>query len=450
MPSTTSHINMTEGGLFRKLLLFSLPLLLSGVMQQSFNSVDIAVVGRWAGREALAAVGNNGVVISLIVNLFVGISIGANVVIANYIGAKDAEGIRKSIRTSAVVALWSGVALLLLTLAVARPLLQWVDTPPEVIDHAVLYLRIFALGMPFMMVYNFGSAILRSLGDTRRPFYALVAAGILNIALNLVFVINFGMGVAGVAIATVLSNVLAAVLVVVFLVNEPEPYRLHLRRAFKTDIRDLKEILRIGLPAGIQSMVFSISNVFILGAINRFGADAAAGSSVALNYEYYCYYVISAFAQAAVAFVSQNYGAGKYERCRKVFRLTMAMSLVSCGALNIFIALESGIFAEVFTQDPEVIRYAGIRMHHVLMFQFLASSYEIAAACMRGYGYSTTPAILTIFGTCVVRLAWVWWLTRYGGTFPQLMDIYPITWVITGVLVLTAYFLTARRALHRA
>lgn len=445
--SSSGHIDMLHGKLFGKILVFALPLFLSGILQQSFNSVDIAVVGRWAGREALAAVGNNGMVISLIINLFVGISVGANVVIANYVGRNDDNGIRNAIRTSAMVAVWSGVFLLCVGLAVAEPLLRWLDTPDDVLGLAVLYLRIFSLGMPFMMIYNFGSAILRSMGDTRRPFYALVVSGIVNASLNLLLVIVFDMGVAGVAIGTVVANVVNAGMIVLFLLRERAPFRLELKE-WRMSRPDLRKILKIGLPAGVQGMVFSISNVFILASINGFGAHVAAGSSAALNFEYYCYFAISAFAQAAVAFISQNYGAGLYDRCRKVFRTSLMLAFLFCAAMNLFIGWQREMFVSIFSTDPEVIRYAAIRIECVLMFQFIACSYEISGAAMRGLGYSMTPTVLTIFGTCVFRLGWVWWISHHGGSFAGLMIVYPVSWTITGLAVYTAYRVVSRRVLR--
>ena len=446
MKTASDNIDMLNGGLWRKILLFAMPLFLSGILQQSFNTVDIAVVGRWAGREALAAVGNNSMVIGLIVNLFIGISVGANVVVANYIGQSNNAGIAKAIRTSAVVAIVSGIVLFLLVTAVSRPLLRWIDTPAEVTGHALLYLRIFAVGLPFMMIYNFGSAILRSRGDTKRPFYALVISGAINAALNLLMVIGFGMGVAGVAIATVIANIVNAVLIVCYLVREPVPFKLSIKD-FACDLPDLRKILQIGLPAGLQGMVFSISNIFILSTINGFGA-AAAGSSAAVNFEYYCFFAVSAFAQAAVAFTSQNFGAGKYDRCRMVFRISLLLSLIFCAVLNLFIVWHRNFFVGLFTTDPDVLHFAATRVEYVLTFHFILSSYEISGAVLRGLGYSMTPTALTVFGTCVFRLAWVWCITRYGGSYEQLMSVYPVSWILTGILVYVAYRIVSNRVLN--
>lgn len=439
------RIDMLNGGLFRKILIFALPLMGSGALQQSFNSVDVAVVGRFASSQALAAVGSNGLIISLIINLFVGISVGVNVVIAHYIGQKDTIRIKGAIHTAATIAVASGLFLLVFGIIIARPLLEALDTPTDVLDLAVLYLRLYSLGMPFMMIYNFGAAILRSMGDTKRPFYSLIVAGIVNTVLNLLLVIVFGMGVAGVAISTVISNIVNAGIIVYILVNETGPFKLTIKEM--TIVRpELKKMLRIGLPAGMQGMVFSISNVFILATVNGFGSDAMAGSAAALNFEYYCYFAISAFAQAAVAFVSQNYGAGQTVRCDKIFRQSMLLSILSCGILNVVIFWQKDLFIGIFTSQPEVIHYASIRISCVLLFQFIASSYEISAATMRGLGYSMTPTILTIFGTCLLRLLWVYTVCPRYHDFKVLMSVYPLSWVITGIAVCTAYYIVRKKA----
>ncbi len=438
-------MDMLHGSIFRKLLLFALPLIASGILQQSFNSVDVAVVGQFASNQALAAVGSNGLVISLIINLFIGISVGANVVIAHYIGRKDEQGIQNAISTTAVIAATSGIFLLITGLVIAKPLLEALDTPEDVMDLAVLYLRIFSLGMPFMMIYNFGAAILRSLGDTKRPFYSLVIAGVINVGLNLLLVIGFKMSVAGVAIATVASNIVNAAIIICFLTHEKGIFRLKLKK-LSVSKPELRKILQIGVPAGIQGMVFSISNVFVLATINSFGSAAVAGSSAALNYEYYCYFVVSAFAQAAVAFISQNYGAGKIERCKNIFRQSMLLGLLGCAFLNLLIVWQKEFFIGFFTSEPDIVRYAAIRMEYVLLFQFMASSYEISGAALRGLGYSMTPTVLTIFGTCLLRLVWIFVVVPMSRSYETLLTVYPISWVITGIAVCTAYAIIRRKA----
>ena len=438
-------MDMLHGSIFRKLLLFALPLIASGILQQSFNSVDVAVVGQFASSQALAAVGSNGLVISLIINLFIGISVGANVVIAHYIGRKDEQGIQNAISTTAVIAATSGIFLLITGLVIAKPLLEALDTPEDVMDLAVLYLRIFSLGMPFMMIYNFGAAILRSMGDTKRPFYSLVIAGVINVGLNLLLVIGFKMSVAGVAIATVASNIVNAAIIICFLTHEKGIFRLKLKK-LSVSKPELRKILQIGVPAGIQGMVFSISNVFVLATINSFGSAAVAGSSAALNYEYYCYFVVSAFAQAAVAFISQNYGAGKIERCKNIFRQSMLLGLLGCAFLNLLIVWQKEFFIGFFTSEPDIVRYAAIRMEYVLLFQFMASSYEISGAALRGLGYSMTPTVLTIFGTCLLRLVWIFVVVPMSRSYETLLTVFPISWVITGIAVCTAYAIIRRKA----
>lgn len=444
MKAEAIKIDMLSGSLFRKIMLFAMPLIASGVLQQSFNAIDIAIIGRFSTHQALAAVGSNGPVINILINLFIGVSIGANVVISNYIGRKNNEGIRKSISTVSGIALISGIFLLFLGFFMARPILELMNTPADVIELATKYLKIYFLGMPFMMIYNFGAAIMRSMGDTKRPFYSLVIAGIANTLLNLLLVIKFGMDVEGVAIATVVANFINAAFIVYWLRRESEPFTLIVSK-MRINYGEMRKMLQIGIPAGLQGMVFSVANTFIQSAINNYGSDAIAGSSAALNYEVYCYFIMTAFCQAAVAFISQNYGAGLYDRCRSIFRLCMLMSIVCCGAANIIIAFNAEFFIGIFSTNPEVIAYGTTRIHCILLLQFLASSYEISGSALRGLGYSMTPTILTIFGTCVLRLIWIYTVCSDNNNFEMLLYIYPITWIITGSAVYIAYRRISKR-----
>lgn len=444
----TKDIDMLGGSILRNMILFALPLLASGIMQQSFNSIDVAVVGHWCSKQSLAAVGSNGMIISLVINLFIGVSVGANVVVANYIGRGDREAVRRACRTAMCVALASGTVLMAVGAAVARPLLEIMDTPADVIDLSTSYLRIFFLGMPFMMVYNFGAAILRSKGDTRRPFYALVISGLINVVLNIVFVVSCGMDVAGVAWATVVSYMVIAAITVGILIREDEPFRLRWRE-LAVYRGELRKELRIGIPAGLQGMLFSISNVFVQSAINRLGSDAVAGSAAAVNYEMYCYFIIVAVNQAVVAFMAQNYGAGRADRCRRVFAAGMSLAVVASMAANLGIAAFSTGFAGVFTTAPEVLSYGRLRIEHVLAFQFIACSYEVGGAAMRGLGYSMTPTVITVFGSCLLRVACVQWFFHHGYDFLDLMHLYPVSWAVTGVLALIAYARISRRVYAR-
>lgn len=337
------RIDMLSGPLFKKLLIFALPIALSSILQQLFNSADVAVVGNFATSQALAAVGSNAPVISLIITLFTGISVGANVVIAKYIGKHDREKISDVIHTVLILAALCGVVLAVAGQFFAEPLLTLMDTPHDVMDLAVMYLRIYFVGMPFIMIYNFGSAILRSKGDTKRPLYCLIVSGGINVALNLLFVIQFNMSVSGVAVATVIANVVSSGFIIRFLMTEEEDFRLHLKK-LKVNKHQLIKVLKIGLPAGLQGMVFSLSNIVIQSAINGFGSDASAGSAAAVNFEYFSYYMVNAFAQAAVTFTSQNYGAGQFERCKKIFVRSMILSMVLSEAMSIIFVVFGGFF----------------------------------------------------------------------------------------------------------
>lgn len=438
------HLNPLEGSLLDKILLFALPLALSSLLQQLCNSIDVAVVGKFSSSEALAAVGANGPVIGLMINLFIGISIGANVVIANYIGQKNIQGIRDAISTVSVLSLIFGVVLMVLGIIIARPVLVLLDTPENILDMAVLYLRLFFLGMPFMIFYNFGSAILRSIGDTRRPLYCLIVSGIVNTVLNLVLVICFDMSVAGVAIATAISFMTSAAMVLFILMHEADPYRMHPLRS-RIHRMALSRILRIGIPAGIQGVVFSVANLFIQAAINRFGSDAIAGSATALNFEIYSYFVVLAFGNAAVTFIGQNYGARQMERCKRVFRLTLGLSALALGIMGCFFVWQKTFFISFFTSDPAVATFAGERMKLLLMFQFITATFEIPGAALRGLGHSVLPTVLTVFGTCLLRLLWIYLICPLYPSFGMLLVVYPVSWIVTGILVWGAYYLVSHR-----
>lgn len=442
---STKQVDMLHGPLAGKILMFALPLIASGILQQSFNAVDVAIIGRYSSSNAIAAVGSNGPIISILVNLFLGIAVGANVVIANYLGQRNSQGVRRSVSTVMIVALASGLILLLCGVMLARPILEAMSAPPEVIDLAADYLRIYFCGMPFMMIYNFGSAIMRSIGDTRRPFYTLIAATFVNLFLDWLFTGVMGMGVKGVAWATVIANGVNAGLMVWLLTKEPDPVTLCINR-WKMSGHDFKKMLQIGIPAGLQGMVFSISNIFIQSSINSYGPDAIAGSAAALTFEAYCYFIVAAFAQAAIAFVGQNYGAGEFARCKRVWGICMMFAVVICGCANMLIWYFGSECLSLITTDPAVVHYAEERFRMVLIFQCVAASYEVSGSYMRGLGYSMTPMLLTIFGTCVLRLGWVYIYRDLSDTFSALLFIYPVSWALTGVAVVTAAFIVQKRA----
>ena len=406
----------------------------------------MAVVGHFASKQALAAVGSNGPVISLLINLSLGVSMGANVIISTHIGQNAADSIRKSIRTIEMVSVLSGLVLMVIGIAAARPILTLMGTPDDVLPMAISYLQIYFLSIPFFLIFNFGAAILRSMGDTRRPLYILVVAGVANAILNLFFVIVLKMGVEGVAIATGIANAISALLIILLLRKENEPYRKHIKEA-KIYWSELKRMLIIGIPAGLQGMVFSISNVLLQSAINSHGADAIAGSAAALNFEYYCYFVICAFNGAAITFIGQNYGAGNKERVKRIFWICMGMSLVCCGFLNGLFTWQHEFFLSFFSNDANVQAYGKIRMEIVLACQFMASSYEISASALRGMGKSMLPTILTVFGTCLLRIVWVYAVCPVWTSFSTIMLVYPVSWVAAGTMVSMAFYLSARKRL---
>lgn len=441
-----NEIDMLHGPLFMKMIMFTLPLAASSILQQLFNSVDVAVMGRFASSQALAAVGSNAPVISLLINLFMGVSMGANVIISNHIGQNDRRSIRDAISTVGLVAIVSGLLMMVVGILVARPILTMMDTPADVLDMAVTYLRIFFLGIPFFMIFDFGSAILRSMGDTRRPLYILVAAGIVNTFLNLVFVIIFHMGVAGVAIATSIANAVSAALIIYLLLHEKEPYRLRSKKLY-IEWKELKRMLQIGVPAGLQGMVFSVSNVLLQASINGYGSDAIAGSAAAVNFEYYCYFIIGAFNGAAISFTGQNYGAGLNHRVKRIFAICLFMGFVGCAALNWFFIWQEDFFLRLFTDSPAVIAFGKTRMHIALAWQSIAAFYEISGSVLRGMGKSIEPTLITVFGTCLLRIVWIYTIMPGWRGFDHLITVYPVSWAITAVMMLGLYFWQTRHLL---
>lgn len=444
--SKSNEIDMLHGPLLMKILIFALPLAASSILQQLFNSVDVAVVGHFASSQALAAVGSNTPVISLMINLFLGVSMGANVVISNHIGQNDTKRIKQAVNTAGMVAVVGGILLMFIGLTCAKPILTIMGTPSNVLPMAVTYLRIFFLGVPFFIIFDFGSAILRSMGDTKRPLYILIIAGIINTILNLIFVIYFKMGVAGVAVATDIANIVSALLIIILLIKEKEPYRLDIKR-LQIEKSTLKRMLMIGIPAGLQGMVFSFSNVLVQTTINSHGAAAIAGSAAALNFEFYCYFIISAFNGAAISFIGQNYGAGNIKRVKRIFWICMVASIIGCGAFNTLFVWQHKFFIGLFSSDEAVQAYAFTRMRIVLAVQFIACSYEISASALRGMSISLPPTIMTIIGTCILRMIWVFAVCPVWQSFDTIMLVYPISWVVTGVMTSMLFYLRARKKL---
>lgn len=437
--------DMLHGPLLGKIVMFALPYAATGILQQLFNSINVFVVGRFDSSHAMAAVGATTFLINLIINLFLGVSVGANAVIANNIGRRDPQAVHRAVSTTAALSLIGGAILLVVGLLVATPLLRLLGTPADVIHDSALYLNICFLGAPFFMVYNFGAAIFRSKGDTRTPLYILAVAGVINVVVSMVTVIVFHMSVAGVACAYFVSNMFSAVVITTLLWREKGEFRVRLRQ-IRIYRKELGDILSIGLPAGLQATVFSFSNVFVQSSINKFGYAAIAGASLSITFDTYCYYVLTAFCATAITFTGQNYGAGQVDRCRRIFRLCFLLGGASIFTANMVFVLFGPPIASLFTTDPQVVHYCTSRIYVALAFQWIATSYEIPAACMRGLGKSLAPALLTIFGTCFIRLGWIFLVLPHWYGYEHLMLCYPISWVITGVLVSSVYVAASRKA----
>ena len=438
--SNKTMTNMIEGTLLDKIVLFALPLAITSILQQLFNAADLAVVGRFASPQAMAAVGSNASVINLIISFFVGLSVGANALIAMQIGSGHKERINETVHTVITVSLIAGCSLIVIGFFVSKPLLILMAAPAEVMNLAILYLRIYFFAMPALMIYNYGSAILRSKGDSKRPLYAMILSGIINIFLNLIFVIIFHLHVIGVALATVFSNMFGAGLVLYYLMTEEESFRLSFRK-LGVNKDYLLKMLQIGLPAGLQGAVFSLSNVVIQSTVNSFGADAIAGATAAANFDFISYCAMNGFAQAAVTFTSQNYGAKRYDRCKKVFRLCMGCGIGASVVVVLVLSVLRYQVIGLFTTDPAVIEYAMIRISSAFYFHYLIGTYEISGGCLRGMNRSLVPALISIFGTCVFRLIYVFTYIPTHHSFSSLFHVYPLSWLLTGAITLSVYFI---------
>lgn len=435
-----SHqLDMLHGSIWNKLPRFALPVAATAILEQLFNASDVAVVGNFAGdaaekTAAVAAVGANTAIIGLIVNLFVGIALGANVVIANAIGRDDKDAVHRAVHTSILVALLGGAAIAVIGELIAGTLLHSLNVPDDVYPLALLYLRIYLLGMPVILLYNFEAAIFRSIGDTKVPLIALACSGVLNVILNLFFVAVLGMTVNGVAIATVISNALSSLILFIRLIRTDKYIKLE-PRSLRIDGQSMKLILKIGLPAGIQSAVFSLSNIVIQSAINSLGKVVMAASSAALNIELLAYYVLNSFSQACTTFVGQNYGARQIDRCRKTLLLSILEDFIA-SAIAIGIVLLSGRFLlSIFNGDPEVIEIGYTRLIYLFSAYVFSMLYEVLSGYMRGFGISLIPAILTTIGVCGIRIFWINFVFPQNPTFTTIMTVYPISLSSTALLI---------------
>lgn len=429
-----SRMDMINGSLGDKIIKYAIPLAVTGVLQQLFNAADLAVVGQFSGKEAMAAVGGNAPVIGLLVNLFVGISLGSNVIIARSIGQGDNENISKAVHTSVIVALLGGLFLAVLGEFLAPGVVEMLDVPGDVYPLAVKYLRIYLAGMPMILLYNFESAIFRSCGNTQTPLIALVVSGVLNVILNLFFVVGAGMDVDGVAAATVLSNLVSSAILFVSLMKTELVIRVNPRK-LRVHVDVLGQILKIGVPAGIQGMIFSFANIIIQSAVNSLGTTVMAASSAAYNLEIFSYYIMNSFGQACTTFVGQNYGAGKGDRCRKTLKLCLSQSLVSTAVVSGLILLFSRQFLGIFNTDPEVIATGRIRLEYIFFAYLFSFAQEGLSGYLRGFGVSFIPAACAVIGICGVRLTWIFTVFRQAPSFTTIMQVYPISLGVTAAVI---------------
>ena len=433
MNGKTSEMDMLHGPLSGKLLLFTLPIALSSMIQQLFNAADTAVVGYFGSEGALAAVGTNTEIIALIVTLSSGLSIGANILIANRIGQNEIDELPAAVQTAMLLAALIGMAGLLLGQAAAAPLLELIQTPNSIFEEAALYLRFYMLGYPFLLLYDFGAAVLRARGDSRAPFLALMFSGAANVGLNLFFVVALHMGVAGVAIATDISAALSALLVLRRF-KKDELFRLTFRKPqFSTKIAG--NILKTGVPSAVQGAVFCFANIFVQASVNRFGETAIVGSTIAMNFEYFTYYIITAFSQTATTFTSQNYAAGQRDRCRRILWLCLGLSTVCSTIPIVTIVLFRDFFSSIFTPEAPVIESAAVRILCILLFEPICNLYEIPAVVLRGSGHAIYPAVSTILGICAFRIVWICTVFRTHPTLPMLYHAFPLSWAATILLV---------------
>ena len=426
------EIDMCSGSILGKMLLFALPLMFSSILQLLFNAADTIVVGKFAGDNSLAAVGSNGSLVSLMTNFFMGLSVGANVLVARHYGAKQEQEVKDTIHTAMTVSVFSGLLLTVVGVIAARQLLVSMNSPAEVIDLAALYLRIYFLGMPAMMAYNFGSAILRAVGDTKRPLYYLSTAGVINVVLNLIFVIVFKMDVAGVALATVISQFVSAILVVRCMIKETGVIHLELKE-LHINKASLWMILRIGLPASLQGIIFSISNVIIQSSVNTFGAVVVAGNSAAANIEGFVYVAMNTFYQAAISFESQNVGAGQYKRVNRIAVTAFCCALVTGVVAGNTVLYFGRQLLSLYTSNPEVMD-AGMRRLNVIVRTYaLCGVMDVMVGVLRGLGYSVVPMIVSLIGACGLRLFWIFTFFKMDmfHTITSLYMTYPASWLIT-------------------
>lgn len=442
--SRNYEMDMCSGPIFSKIVTFAIPLILSGILQLLFNAADIIVVGRFAGSESLAAVGSTSALINLLVNVFIGLSIGANVLVAQYFGAQKLKDLEETVHTAMMLAAVGGVVLIAVGVLLADPLLTLMGTPDDVLSLAALYMKIFFVGMPVTLIYNFGSAILRAVGDTKRPLYFLLFAGVINVVLNLIFVTQFHMGVAGVALATVISQCVSAALIVRCLAASDAPYRLR-RKCLRFTPHKLVMIARIGLPAGLQGAIFSISNVLIQSSVNSFGSVAMAGNTASANIEGFVYTSMNAVYQTALSFTSQNFGARRFDRMTKILLYCLGCVTVVGLVMGGGSVLIGEKLLGIYSSDGEVIRYGMNRLRIICTLYFICGLMDTMVGALRGMGYSVVPMLVSLTGACAFRVVWIFTVFAMNRTLQTLYLSYPVSWSITFAAHVICYLVIRRK-----
>lgn len=438
------RMDMTEGPLTTKIIKFTIPVMLTGILQLLFNTADVIVVGRFTGKTALAAVGSTGSLINLLVSLFMGLSIGTNVLVARYQGAKDDKAVSETVHTSIALGIVGGLILLIIGVVATRPLLEMMATPEDVIDQSTLYMRILFFGMPLNLILNFGAAILRAIGDTKRPLYYLTIAGVINLFLNIFLVTVFSLGVAGVAIATVISEGVSCGLILLCLKHETGAIRLYFNR-IKINPSKCIDIMKIGLPAGLQGCIFSISNVLIQSSVNSFGSTVMAGNTAASNIEGFVYVSMNSLHQTCISFTSQNFGAGKFKRIKKVLINCLVIVAITGLVLGNSAYFFGKYLLSAYNNEAEVISYGLIRLSIISTMYFLCGLMDVMVGAMRGIGYSILPMIVSLVGACGLRIVWIYTVFVKFRTLDILFISYPATWTITFLSHLVCYYIVTRK-----
>ena len=438
------RMDMTDGPLTTKIIKFTIPVMLTGILQLLFNTADVIVVGRFTGKTALAAVGSTGSLINLLVSLFIGLSIGTNVLVARYQGAKDDKAVSETVHTSIALGIVGGLILLIIGIVATRPLLEMMATPEDVIDQSTLYMRILFFGMPLNLILNFGAAILRAIGDTKRPLYYLTIAGVINVILNILLVTVFSLGVAGVAIATVISEGVSCVLILLCLKHETGAIRLYFNR-IKINPSKCVDIMKIGLPAGLQGCIFSISNVLIQSSVNSFGSTVMAGNTAASNIEGFVYVSMNSLHQTCISFTSQNFGAGKFKRIKKVLINCLIIVAITGLVLGNSAYFFGKFLLSAYNNEAEVISYGLIRLSIISTMYFLCGLMDVMVGAMRGIGYSILPMIVSLVGACGLRIVWIYTVFVKFRTLNILFISYPVTWTITFLSHLVCYYIVTRK-----